>query len=103
MGKYSNDSSSTRWRLGENVVLWPVECLTPSFSFDIFMADNYFTFFCLLTHLGVNNIRATRVFNKNQLRKCAIIGDKQLQKRNVVTLKSARIKQKSSVTLEVVG
>ena len=54
-------------------------CLTPSASFDIFI-DNYFTFFCLLTHLGVNNIRATRVLNKNtlSLRKCTITGDKQL-------------------------
>ena len=41
--------------------------------------DNYFTSFRLLTHLGVNNIRATGVLNKNRLRKCTIIGDKQLQ------------------------
>ena len=43
--------------------------------------DNYFTSFCLLTHLGVNNIRARGVFNKNRLRKYTIIGDKQLQKK----------------------
>ena len=43
--------------------------------------DNYFTSFCLLTHLGVNNIRVTDVLNKNRLRKCTIIGDKQLQKK----------------------
>ena len=65
-----------------------MECLTPSASFDIFM-DNYFISFRLLTHLGVNNIRTTRVLNKNRLRKCTIIGDKQLQKRNVATLNSA--------------
>ena len=29
--------------------------LTPCASFDTFM-DNYFTFFCQLTNLGVNNI-----------------------------------------------
>ena len=48
-------SSSTKWRLGENVVLWLMECLTPSVSFDIFM-DNYFTSFRLLIQLGVKNI-----------------------------------------------
>ena len=55
-------------------------CLTPSASFEIFM-DNYLTSFRLPTHLGVNNIRARRVLNKNRLGKCTIIGDKQLQKK----------------------
>ena len=41
-----------------------MECLTPSVGFDTFM-DNYFTYFRLITHLGVNNIRATGVLNKN--------------------------------------
>ena len=36
---------------------------SPAVSFNIFM-DNYFTSFRLLTHLRVNNIRATRVLNK---------------------------------------
>ena len=66
-----------------------MESLTPSVSFDIFM-DNYFTSVRLLTHVGVNNIRATRVLNKNRLHKCTIIGDKQLQKkRNMANLNSA--------------
>ena len=43
-----------------------MEFLTPTFSFDIFV-DNYFTPFRLLTHLGVNNIRATGVLDKNRL------------------------------------
>ena len=47
------------------------------FFFDIFK-DNYFTPFRLLTLLGVNNIRATSVLNKNSLLKCT--GDKHLQK-----------------------
>ena len=47
MGKHSKVSSSTKWRLGENVVLGLMECLTPTFSFDIFI-DNYFIYFCLL-------------------------------------------------------
>ena len=80
MGKQSNVSSSTKWRLGENVALRLMECLTQTVSFDIFM-DNYFTSFRQLTHLRVNNIRATPVLNKNRLSKCAIIGDKQLQKK----------------------
>ena len=80
MGKHSKVSSSTKWRLGENVVLRLMECLTLSVSFDIFM-DNYFTSFRLLTQLGVNNILATPVLNKNRLGKCTIIGDKQLQKK----------------------
>ena len=80
MGKHSKVSPSAIWRLGENVVLRLIECLTPSVSFDIFM-DNYFTSFRLLTHFGVNNIRATRVLNENRLRKCTIIGEKQLQKK----------------------
>ena len=57
-----------------------MECSAPIVSFEIFM-DNYFfvTSFCLLTHLGVKNIWAARLFNKNRLRKCTIIGDKHLQ------------------------
>ena len=81
MGKYSKLSPSTKWRLGVNVVLQLLmECLTPIVSFETFM-DNYFTSFHLITYLGGNNIRATRVLNKNRLRKCTIIGDKQLQKK----------------------
>ena len=57
-----------------------MECLTPTVSFDIFR-DNYFTSFRLLTHLGVNNIRAAGVLNKNKLRKCTITGHKQPQKK----------------------
>ena len=37
-------ASSTKWGLGENVVLRLMECLTPTVCVDIFM-DNYFTFF----------------------------------------------------------
>ena len=51
--------------------------------------DNYFTSFCLVTHLEVNNIRATGMLNKNRLRKCTIIGTNSCKKRNVATLNSA--------------
>ena len=57
-----------------------MERLTTTSSFDIFM-DNYFTTFCLLTDLGVNDTLATDVLNINSLRKCTIIGKKQLQKK----------------------
>ena len=40
-----------------------MEFFTPIFSFDTFM-DNYFTSFCLLTHLEFNNIQATGVLKK---------------------------------------
>ena len=46
--------------------------------------DNYFhifSSFCQLTHVGVNMIWASGVFNKNRLRKYTIIGDKQVQKK----------------------
>ena len=65
MGKHSKVSSSAKWGLGESVVLQLMLCLTPIVSFDIFM-DNYFTSFRLLTLLGVNNIQATHVPNKNR-------------------------------------
>ena len=68
MGKHAKVSSCTKWRLGESGVLRLMECLTPSAGFDIFM-DNYFTYLCLLTLLGVNKIRAAFVFNKSSLYK----------------------------------
>lgn len=37
-----------------------LECLTPTFSLDIFV-DNYFISFYLLTHLGVKNICVTEI------------------------------------------
>ena len=90
MGKHSKLSPSTKWRLGKKVFLRLMEYLTPSVGIDKFM-DKYFSSFRLLSFLGVNNIRATRVLNKNRLRKCTIIGDKQLQKRKkkLVSLNSA--------------
>ena len=57
-----------------------MECLNPSVNFDILM-DNYFTSFRMLAHLGVSNIGATRVLNKNRLPKCTIIRDKQLREK----------------------
>ena len=58
--------------------------------------DNYFTSFRLPRLLGVNSIRATRVLNKITLRKCTIIGDKQLQRK-----KRDHFKQCKSSKIEV--
>ena len=53
-----------------------------------------FSSFCLLTHLGANNIEARGVFNNTLLS-----GTNSRKKRNVVTLNSAaHIKQKRCVT-----
>ena len=79
-----------------------MECLTWSVSIDFFMG-NYFISFRLLTHLGINNIRATHVLNKNRLRKCTIIGDKQLQKKEIDLSEQRTSSKKSSVTLTMVG
>ena len=35
-----NVSSSTEWRLEENVV-WPIECLTPTVKFDAFITISH--------------------------------------------------------------
>ena len=51
--------------------------------------DNYFTSFCVLTYVGVNNIRVTGASNEKKLRKCTITRDKELQKKNVTTMNSA--------------
>ena len=78
-----------------------MECLTPTFGFDIFMRNDFISFH-LITHLGINKIRAAGVLNKNRLRKCTIIRDK-LAKKRTWPLWTAYIKQKSNVTLIVVG
>ena len=77
------------------------EFLTSTVSFDLFV-DNYFTSFrlfaCLPT-LELANIRARGVLNKNRLHKYTIIMEKQLQKRNVISLnRAAHIKEKHCVT-----
>ena len=48
--------SSTKWRLGGNVALRLMKCLTSSVSFDK-ITDSYFTSFRLLALLGVNRLK----------------------------------------------
>ena len=66
MRKHSKVSSSTKRRLGGNVVLRLMKCLTSSVSFDIF-TDSYFTSFRLFALLEVNNIRATCVLQSSNI------------------------------------
>ena len=78
MGRHSKVSPSTKWSLGENFVLRPMECLTPTVKFDIFLTTT--------THLGVNNIRVTGVLkNATALQ----LGRSSCKKRNVATLNNA--------------
>ena len=78
MGRHSKVSPSTEWRLGENSVLRPMECLTPTVEFDIFLT--------ITVHLGVNNIRVTGVLkNVTALQ----LGRNSWKKRNVATLNNA--------------
>ena len=80
-----------------------MECSFPTARYHIFM-NNYFTSFHLLTHLRVNNIWATSMFNKNRLRKCTLVWEKQPQKKkNVVILTRAHQVTESSRNLTVVG
>ena len=57
--------------------------------------DNYITSFRLLNQLGVSNIRATGVINRNRSCEYTITGDKQLQKKGTWPLWIAHIKQKN--------
>ena len=90
MGKHSRVSSSTEWRLGENVVLQRMECLTATIKFDIFIT---------IWHLFVS--RPTLEFTTFEQRKCTIIRNEQLQKNGTLQgLGTAHIKQKGSGLLE---
>ena len=82
MDKHSKISSCTNWRLGENVVVTQMECLTRTAKFDIFI-----TILHLPADPGVNNIRATGVLsNTNGLS----LGTNSCKKRHLATLNSAR-------------
>ena len=51
--------------------------------------DNYYTSFCLLTYLGVKNIRATVCSTKTGYANALLLGKSSCKKRNVGTLNSA--------------
>ena len=94
-------ASSTKYGLGENAVLRLMECLTPSFSFDIFM-DNYFTSFHLLTHLAVKTFEQQMCSTIIDCANVLSLGET-AAKKGTWTLSRAHSKQKCSVTLKVVG
>ena len=90
-------ASSTKWRLGDNIVLRLMECLTPAVSFDLFM-DNYFTSFRLFVCLPTldltifeREVCSTKIGYANTLPSEI----NSWKKKNVATLNSAaHIKQK---------
>ena len=94
-------ASSTKWGLGDDVVLWLMECLTPAVSFDIFM-DNYFTSFCLFVCLPTleltifeQEVCSTKTGYANALSS----GTNSCEKRNNAVLNNAaHVKQKGCVT-----
>ena len=94
-------ASSTKWGLGDNVVLRPMECLTPTVSFYLFM-DNYFTSFChfvCLPTLELTTFEQEVCSTKIGYAKTISSETNSCKKRNVATLNSAaHVKQKHSVT-----
>ena len=93
-------ASSTKWGLGDNVVLRLMECLTPAVSFDLSM-DNYFTSFCLfvcLPTLELTTFEKEVYSTKTGYASLLSLGTNSCKKRNVTTLNSTTyIKQKCCV------
>ena len=94
-------TSSTKWGLGNNVVLRLMECLTSTVSCHLFMT-NYFTSLRLFVSLATleltiyeQEVCSTKIGYANT----PSSGINSCKKRNVATLKSgAHIKQKRCVT-----
>ena len=92
MGKHSEVSSSTEWRLRENIVLCPppMECLTPTVKVDIFIT---------ISHLFVS--RPTLEFTKFEQQVCSATQmhyhreQNAAKKWNMVTLNSAHQAKKA--------
>ena len=95
-------TSSTKCGLGDNIVLWLMECLALTVSFDLFM-DNYCTSFRLFDCLPILELTtceqvvcSTKIGFTNTLSS----GSNSCKKRNVTTLNSAaHIKQKNLCNL----
>ena len=81
-------ASSTKWGLGENVVLRMMECLTETFSFYIFK-DNYFTSFDLLTHYELTTFEKQVCLTKMRYTKTLSLGRNNWKKGKVATLNGA--------------
>ena len=94
-------ASSTKWGLGDNVVLRLMECLTPTVSCHLFMA-NYFTSFCFFVFLPTLELTICEqavCSTKLGYANAPSSAINSCKKRNATTLKSAaHIKQKHCVT-----
>ena len=91
MGRQSKVSPSTKWRLGENLVLQLMECvswLTPSVSFEIFM-NNCFTSFRLLPTLELTTFEQHVCSTKIGYANALSLGTNSCEKRNVAALNNA--------------
>ena len=94
-------ASSTKWGLGDNVVLRLMECLIPAVSFNLFMG-NYFSPFRLSLCLPTlalttfeQEVRSTKIGYANTLSS----GTNSYKKKNVAALNSGgHIKQKCRIT-----
>ena len=103
--KWKQVASCTKSGLGDNVVLWFMECLTPTLSFDSFTNNYFFTSFCLFVCVPTLELTTSKqeVFSTQIGYAYALSsGTNSRKKRNVVTLHSAaHIKQKRCVTCVV--
>ena len=81
MGKHWKISSSTEWRLEENFVLRPMECLALTVKFDIFITISH-----LFVCRPILELSTTDVFNKAN---ALSLGTNSCKKSNVTTLNSA--------------
>ena len=85
--------SSTKWELGENVVLRLMECLISTVSFDIFMDDYSNLFVCSLTlelTTFVQQICSTKIGYTNAIP----LETNSCKKRKAATLNSAHQAEK---------
>ena len=90
MGKHSEVSSSTKWRLVENVVLRLMECLTSSASFDkLYLWITFSNLFVCLPSLELTTFEQQVCSKKVGDTNALSLGTNSCKKRNVVTLNSA--------------
>ena len=87
--------SSTKWGLGENFVLRLMECLTATFSFDVF-TDNYFTFFVCFPTLEITTFEQQVCSAKIGYANAVSLGTSSCKKKKKATLNSTHRAKKQS-------
>ena len=97
MGKQSKVYSAIEWRLEENVVLQPIECLTPTVKCDIFI---------FISHLFI--CRPTLELTTFEEQVCSTMQmyyhwEETTAKKRTLPLWIVQLKQESSATLAVVN